>query len=147
MISQINNINFKGFFAPKFVKFSDSQQKVYDDIEAKLGKKVKNHDFFVKPAKNDSVELSEVFGVTETGYGLDSKYSYLSKTYIGRYDENNLFNIEDYKEICRQTQEQSMHPHSLRIPYKETKKEQLTDRCSFQEKVFFVLMGCKQKTI
>lgn len=101
MINPISNINFKGVYAPKFTRFSDSQQKVYDDIIVKLGKKAQDHDFFVKPAKDDSVELSEVYDIIDVGHGLDSRYSYVEKIYIGRYDENNLFEMKDYKSVCK----------------------------------------------
>ena len=42
MIQQVNNINFKAVYTPKFTKFSDSQQRVYDDIKDKLQDKKNN---------------------------------------------------------------------------------------------------------
>ena len=96
MLQQINNINFKAIYVPKFPKFSESQQKVHDDIKNKL--KDKKNNFLIEPAENDSVILSEISGVKETGAGLDKKFSYENAVKIGRYDENNLFEIKDLKE-------------------------------------------------
>ncbi len=100
MINKINNINFKGFYTPKFTKFSDSQQRVFDDIKNKL--KDKKTNFLVESAENDSVNLSEITGVTETGVGLDKKISYKRANKIGRYDENCLFDIKDYKKYIKE---------------------------------------------
>lgn len=100
MINKINNINFKGIYTPKFTKFSDSQQRVFDDIKNKL--KDKKTNFLVESAENDSVNLSEITGVTETGVGLDKKFSYKRAIKIGRYDENCLFDIKDYKEYIKE---------------------------------------------
>ena len=36
MVNAINNVNFKGVYTPKFTKFSDSQQRVFEDIKNKL---------------------------------------------------------------------------------------------------------------
>ena len=100
MINKINNINFKGIYTPKFTKFSDSQQRVFDDIKNKL--KDKKTNFLVESAENDSVNLSEITGVTETGVGLDKKFSYKRANKIGRYDENCLFDIKDYKKYIKE---------------------------------------------
>ena len=101
MLNPINNINFKAIYTPKFTKFSESQQKVYNDIKSKLDKENKDSDFYIKPSKDDSLELSTVYGIKETGYGLNKKYTYLKKNVIGRYDENHLFDIKDYKDYCK----------------------------------------------
>ena len=100
MINVVNNVNFKGFYTPKFTKFSDSQQRVYDDIKNKL--KDKKNNFLVESAENDSVVLSEISGVKETGVGLDKKISYERANKIGRYDENCLFEIKDYKKYIKE---------------------------------------------
>ena len=100
MINKINNINFKGIYTPKFTKFSDSQQRVFDDIKNKL--KDKKTNFLVESAENDFVNLSEITGVTETGVGLDKKFSYKRANKIGRYDENCLFDIKDYKKYIKE---------------------------------------------
>lgn len=101
MINPVSNVSFKAIYTPKFVKLSESQQKVYDDIKTKLDKEMKESDFYIKPSKDDSIELSEVFGIKETGYGLNKKYSYKRRNVIGRYDENHPFEIKDYKDYCR----------------------------------------------
>ena len=100
MINSLNNISFKAVYIPKFTKFSDSQQRVYDDIKNKL--KDKKTNFLVESAENDSVILSEISGVKETGAGLDKKFSYENAVKIGRYDENNLFEIKDYKKHIKE---------------------------------------------
>ena len=100
MINPVNNISFKAVYIPKFTKFSDSQQRVYDDIKNKL--KDKKTNFLVESAENDSVILSEITGVTETGVGLDKKFSYKRADKIGRYDENCLFDIKDYKKYIKE---------------------------------------------
>lgn len=100
MVNAINNVNFKGVYTPKFTKFSDSQQRVFDDIKNKL--KDKKTNFLVESAENDSVILSEISGVKEAGAGLDKKFSYENAVKIGRYDENNLFEIKDYKKHIKE---------------------------------------------
>ena len=102
MLKPINNIAFKGIYTPMFTKFSDTQQKVYHDIKAKLGKEIENNDFFVKPSKNDSVELSKIYGLEQTGYGLVKQYTYRRKSCIGRYDEKKPFEMKDYKDLRKQ---------------------------------------------
>jgi hypothetical protein len=74
MVNAINNVNFKGVYTPKFTKFSDSQQRVFEDVKNKL--KDEKANFLVESAENDSVILSEISGVKETGVGLDKKFSY-----------------------------------------------------------------------
>ena len=100
MIKQVNNISFNAIYTPKFTKFSESQQKVHDDIKNKL--KDKRNNFLIESAENDSVILSEISGVKETGAGLDKKFSYENAVKIGRYDENNLFEIKDYKKYIKE---------------------------------------------
>jgi hypothetical protein len=100
MINSLNNISFKAVYIPKFTKFSDSQQRVYDDIKNKL--KDKKTNFLVESVENDSVKLSELIGVKETGTGLDKKYSYKRAIKIGRYNENCLFEMKDYKKYVKE---------------------------------------------
>ncbi|MBO5738588.1 hypothetical protein J6R97_04540 [bacterium] len=100
MINAINNVNFKAVYTPKSTSFSDSQQKVYDDIKNKLNNKKTN--FLVESVENDSVKLSELIGVKETGTGLDKKYSYKRAIKIGRYNENCLFEMKDYKKYVKE---------------------------------------------
>lgn len=100
MIKAVNNVNFKAVYTSKSAKFSDSQQRVFDDIKNKL--KDKKTNFLVEPAENDSVKLSEITGVKETGVGLDKKYSYKRANKIGRYDENCLFELKDYKKYVKE---------------------------------------------
>ena len=42
MINLVNNISFKAVYVPKFSKFSETQQKVHDDIKNKLKDKKNN---------------------------------------------------------------------------------------------------------
>ena len=100
MINPINNINFKAVYTPKHTNFSESQQNVFDDIKNKL--KDKKNNFLVEPAEKDSVKLSEISGVKETGIGLDKKFSYKRADKIGRYDETCLFELEDYKKYIKE---------------------------------------------
>ena len=100
MVNAINNVNFKAIYTPRFTKFSDSQQRVYEDIQNKL--KDKRTNFLVESAENDSVNLSEIIGVKETGVGLDKKISYKRAIKIGRYDENCLFEMKDYKKYIKE---------------------------------------------
>ena len=100
MINSVNNISFKAVYTPKFTKFSESQQKVFKDIKAKL--KDEKNNFLVESAENDSIILSEISGVKEAGAGLDKKFSYENAVKIGRYDENNLFEIKDYKKHIKE---------------------------------------------
>ena len=99
MIKAVNNVNFKAVYTSKSAKFSDSQQRVFDDIKNKL--KDKKNNFLIEPAENDSVILSEIYGVKETGAGLDKKFSYERANKIGRYDENCLFEMKDYKKYVK----------------------------------------------
>ena len=100
MLQIVNSINFKATYIPKFTKFSEDQQKVYDDIKNKL--KDKKNNFLIEPAENDTVILSEIYEVKETDRGVDKKFSYKRADKIGKYDKNHLFEIKDFKEHSKE---------------------------------------------
>ena len=60
MIRPINSsLSFKALYQDRNAKFSESQNKVIDDIKAKLGDKLEKEDYYVKAgAFKDSVVLS-----------------------------------------------------------------------------------------
>lgn len=101
MINSISNINFKAVGLVKQSQFSESQRKVAEDIQKRLGKKGERYDFIIEPLSNDIVELSEVYRVKEVGAGIDKCIQYSNPLLIGRYDENHPFEMKDYKQVHR----------------------------------------------
>ena len=97
MINSINDINFKGIYTHKFAKFSEPQQKIYDDIKTKLSKDEtkRKWNFLINPKENDSVELYRLDGMEEEGRGVDKHITYQFKEKIGRYDKNHPFETKD----------------------------------------------------
>lgn len=97
MIAPINNtMSFKGFYSNKNTQFNESQQKVVDDIKAKLKDESIKNDFFINPGKyKDSVYLAQVYDLKNKGTGVDKYQTYTNKLDIGTYDEEHLFNLED----------------------------------------------------
>ena len=73
---------------------------VFDDIKNKL--KDEKANFLVESAENDSVILSEIYGVKETGRGVEKKFSYKNSYKIGKYDEICPFEIKDYKKHIKE---------------------------------------------
>lgn len=96
MIKPLNNISFKAVRLVHNSQFSKSQKNVAEDIQTKLGKKGEEKDFVIEPLADDIVELSEVYNVKEKGVGVDKYIEYSNPLLIGRYNEENLFNYEDY---------------------------------------------------
>lgn len=94
-IQAINNqTSFKAIYKPIGVEFSESQKKVIKDIENKVNP---NEDFYVEyGTKRDSVELSKLGGFTKDALKSE-KTGWQKQIYIGTYDENKLFPIEDLK--------------------------------------------------
>ena len=96
MINNINSVNFKGIVYGGHRDFSESQKKVANDIQTKLGKKAEKNDFLIKALADDIVELSEVYNVKKVGTGINKEIQYSKVVYIGKYDEKHPFELEDY---------------------------------------------------
>lgn len=94
-----NNITFKGFYGVANSNFNKKQDKVIDDIKSKLGDRINDGDYLVSPgAIKDSVDLQHfVFGFKTFGAGINKKYAYDkgSDKFIGSFDEEHPFNLED----------------------------------------------------
>lgn len=97
MIRPINSsLSFKALYQDKNAKFSESQNKVIDDIKAKLGDNLKKEDYYVKAgAFKDSVVLSRLKGLKKTGTGIEQHHTYQEKLLIGTYDEEFPFQPQD----------------------------------------------------
>lgn len=102
MNNVVNSINFKSVIVPKYPPLSDSQEKVLKDIRTKLGDKAKKQHFLIKPLQNDIVELSKVHNVKNVGSGIDKKVQYSDKLFIGKYDEEHPFEIEDLHTVQKE---------------------------------------------
>ena len=110
MIQSINNnINFKAIRLVEQSKFSESQKNVAKDIQSKLGKKGKKNDFVIEPLDKDIVELSEVYNVKEKGIGIDKYIEYNNPMLIGRYNEEDPFNYDDYINKVKETNRQTIN--------------------------------------
>lgn len=96
MIQQTNNaISFKGFYTNKNSKFSESQNKVVQDIKTKLEDESHKHDFFLNQGKyKDSVSLTEVYGLMKVA---KEHHSFSDKLEIGTYNEEHPFDLKDLK--------------------------------------------------
>ena len=81
--------NVKSVIVPKYPKLSESQEKVVEDIRAKLGDKAEKNHFLISPLKDDVVELSEIYNVDKLGAGINKKIRYSNYLVIGLYDEDN----------------------------------------------------------
>ena len=95
LINNANNINFGSVWRVRQSKFTKSQNRVADDIEFKLGKYSKKKDFVIEPLDNDVVELSEVACIKS----YENYIEYVNPKAIGKYNEKQPFEIEDYKKI------------------------------------------------
>ena len=102
MVNAINNVNFKSVIITKYPPLSDSQEKVVRDIQTKLGDKAEKKHFLITPLKDDVVELSQVYNVKNTGSGIDKKVQYSDPLFIGRYNEEHPFEIDDLKTIQKE---------------------------------------------
>ncbi len=97
MIRPINSsLSFKALYQDRNAKFSESQNKVIDDIKAKLGDKLEKEDYYVKAgAFKDSVVLSRLKGLKKTGTGIEQNHTYQDKLLIGTYNEDFPFQLQD----------------------------------------------------
>ena len=102
MNNVVNSINIKSVIVPKYRPLSDSQEKVLKDIRTKLGDKAKKQHFLIKPLQNDIVELSKVHNVKNVGSGIDKKVQYSDELFIGKYDEEHPFEIEDLHTVQKE---------------------------------------------
>ena len=52
-------------------------------------------DFEIAPYKSKTVSLTAYKGMKEIGTGVDRRYTYFDRVYIGEYDKNSEFKISD----------------------------------------------------
>ena len=102
MIKAINSTNFKSVIVSKYPKLSESQEKVLEDIRTKLGDKAEEKHFLITPLKDDVVELSQVYNVKNIGIGINKKVQYSDPLFIGRYNEEHPFEMNDYKKVHKE---------------------------------------------
>ena len=102
MLNSINNINFKGVFSSRKTPFNNAQKTIFENIKTELGDEKKYTNFLVKPADNDSVQLSMIYGVKKLKIGADEKIVYTKKTYIGTYNKEKPFKLKDYYKVMYQ---------------------------------------------
>lgn len=89
-----NQTSFNALYKPKNYKFSESQQKVIKDIEAKLGDRINEKDYSIVPYGGYSVALRQVEGIKTNPY--DSNEWIFDKTKICAIcDEENLLDITE----------------------------------------------------
>ncbi len=94
-----NGINFGAVRLVDEAKFSKAQKNVADDIQVKLGTYGNKFDFVIAPKflSEDTVELKEVCHVEEVGTGKNKEMKYDDLSFIGSYNKDHPFNLEDYK--------------------------------------------------
>ena len=102
MIKVISSTNFKSVIVPKYPKLSESQEKVLEDIRIKLGDKAEKKHFLITPLKDNVVELSQVYNVKNIGTGINKKVQYSDPLFIGRYNEEHPFEMNDYKKVHKE---------------------------------------------
>ena len=96
MINPVNNISFKSVYVTNQSIVSKSQEETILDIKNKLAEKSLKKDFVITPLNRGFVRLTRVRNVKEVKNNTDEKLKYKNDLYIGTYDENHPFNIEDY---------------------------------------------------
>ena len=103
------DVSFGAIFYPKNIRFNKVQEPIADAITKALreplykfkGKtaerfyKSKGYDFGIEPYWTDSVHLTAYKGMEETGTGVDRRYTYSDKLYIGEYDKKSEFRVSD----------------------------------------------------
>lgn len=104
-----NKTSFGGIFQPKNVTFNRLQKPLADKITKALREPLpefkgktpekfyesKGYDFSIEPYFRDSVSLTAYKGMKEIGTGIDRRYTYYDRVYIGGYDKNSEFRISD----------------------------------------------------
>ena len=107
--TQNNQTSFGAIFYPKNIKFNKVQEPIAETIKNALreplqkfkGKTAegfyesKGYDFSIEPYFSNSVSLTAYKGMKEIGTGVNRRYTYLDRVYIGEYDKNSEFRISD----------------------------------------------------
>ena len=107
--TQNNQPSFGAIFQPKNVNFNKVQEPIAEAIKNALreplqkfkGKTAegfyesKGLDFEITPYKSKSVSLTAYKGIKEIGTGVNRRYTYLDRVYIGEYDKNSEFRVSD----------------------------------------------------
>ena len=107
--TQNNQTSFGTIFYPKNIKFNKVQEPIAETIKNALREplqifkgetaegfyKSKGYDFGIEPYWTDSVHLTAYKGMEETGTGVDRRYTYSDKLYIGEYDKKSEFRVSD----------------------------------------------------
>ncbi len=107
--TQNNQTSFGAIFYPKNIKFNKVQEPIAETIKNALREplqifkgetaegfyKSKGYDFCIEPYWTDSVHLTAYKGMEETGTGVDRRYTYSDKLYIGEYDKKSEFRVSD----------------------------------------------------
>ena len=101
MISQINNVNFKGVYTLKKAHVTKAQESVIENIKLELNKNNVKRDFIADPIEGDKIKLSMAHNLEEKGYGLDKKITYSTSEHIGTYNKECPFKIEDYHNFLK----------------------------------------------
>lgn len=103
------NTSFGAIYQPKNINFNKVQEPILEAITKALreplqkfkGKTVegfyesKGLDFEITPYKSKSVSLTAYKGMKEIGTGVDRRYTYSDRVYIGEYDQNSEFRVSD----------------------------------------------------
>ena len=107
--TQNNQTSFGAIFYPKNIKFNKVQEPIAETIKNALREplqkfkgetaegfyKSKGLDFEIAPHSSESVYLTAYKGMKETGTGVDRRYTYSDKLYIGEYDKKSEFRVSD----------------------------------------------------
>ena len=104
-----NQPSFGAIYQPKNINFNKVQEPIFEAIKKAMreplqkfkGKTAegfyesKGLDFEIAPYKSTSVSLTAYKGIKEIGTGVDRRYTYLDRLYIGEYDHNSGFKVSD----------------------------------------------------
>ena len=103
------NTSFGAIFQPKNINFNKVQEPIAEAIKKAMREplqkfkgetaegfyKSKGLDFEIAPHSSESVHLTAYKGMEETGTGVDRRYTYSDKLYIGEYDKISEFRVSD----------------------------------------------------
>ncbi len=107
--TQNNQTSFGAIYQPKNINFNKVQEPIAETIKNALREplqkfkgetaegfyKSKGLDFEIAPHSSESVSLSAYKGMKEIGRGVDRRYTYSDKLYIGEYDKKSEFRVSD----------------------------------------------------
>lgn len=107
--TQNNQPSFGAIYQPKNIKFNKVQEPIAETIKNALREPMQNFkgetaegfykskglDFEIAPHSSESVSLSAYKRMEETGTGVDRRYTYSDKLYIGEYDKKSEFRVSD----------------------------------------------------